>query len=439
MAVISGNGAVIGTDAADQITGGNGDDTLIGGAGADVLNGGPGVDFAEYSTSPSGIEASIAAGVVGNDGTGSSDTLTGIEGIVGSLNNDRLVGSASPDVLVGLEGADTIDGGAGDDLLRGGGGADQIAGGDGIDTAFYSGGLRSYSLAVSGTGLTVVDNRTAGAVDGTDAVTGVEILSFADGRLVFDANDPAARVARLYEAALDRLPDQAGLNFWIGAVQGGQPLSALASGFLASNEFQSRFGGAATPNAAFVDQLYQNVLGRAGEAAGRDFWLNTLNSGAATRADVLVAFSESAENKAGTAALVQNGIWDRSEAAAGVARLYDTVFGRAPDLAGLTFWKEAIEAGAATLAQTAVAFTGSAEFRSQYDALGNREFANALYVNTLDRPADQAGLDYWTGVLNSGVGRADVALAFSESAEHVALTAADIQSENPARFGILFA
>ena len=437
MAVISGNGAIFGTEAADQITGGDGNDTLIGGAGADVLNGGAGVDFAEYPNSPSGIEASIAAGTVGNDGTGSSDTLIGIEGIVGSLNNDRLTGSALADVLVGLEGADTLDGGAGDDLLRGGGGADQIAGGDGIDTAFYGGGLRSYALTVTGAGFTVVDNRSTGDADGTDSGVGVEIFSFADGRLVFDANDPAARVARLYDAALDRLPDQAGLNAWTGAVQGGQPLSGLASGFLASDEFRARFGDIGD-NGAYVDRLYQNVLGRAGDAAGREAWTAALNAGT-SRADVLVAFSESAESKAGTSALVQNGIWDRSEAAAQVARLYDTVFGRLPDAPGLVAWKTAIEGGQVTLVQVADAFTSSGEFRAQYGNLNNRDFANALYVNTLDRAADQAGLDYWTGVLNSGLSRAEVVLAFSESREHVALTAANIQSENPSEFGILFA
>ena len=85
------------------------------------------------------------------------------------------------------------------------------------------------------------------------------------------------------------------------------------------------------------------------------------------------------------------------------------------------------------------AFTDSAEFKGQYGALGNRDFANALYVNTLDRAADQAGLDHWTNVLNSGVSRAEVVLAFSESQEHVALTAANIQSENPGQYGILFA
>jgi hypothetical protein len=267
---------------------------------------------------------------------------------------------------------------------------------------------------------------------------GVEEVRFADGRLVFDANDPAAQVTRLYEAALDRLPDQGGFNFWVGAVQHGHALSELAQGFIASGEFQARFGDAASSNGAFVDQLYLNVLGRAGEAGGRDFWVGSLDGGA-SRADVLAAFSESAENKAGTAALVRNGIWDRSEAAAEVARLYDTVLGRAPDVAGLSFWKGGLEAGTASLQGMADAFTGSAEFRAKYGALDNRGFADALYVNTLDRPADRAGLDYWTGQLDAGVARAAVVLAFSESREHIALTEANVQSEDLGKFGILFA
>jgi uncharacterized protein DUF4214/Calx-beta domain-containing protein len=269
-----------------------------------------------------------------------------------------------------------------------------------------------------------------------DVVRGVEEVRFADGRLVFDAEDPAARVVRLYGAARDRLPDQGGLNFWIDALQNGQPLSGLASGFLGSGEFASRFG-IVSNSGAFVDRLYQNVLGRAGEADGREFWVNSLHAGA-SRADVLVAFSESGENKAGTAALVRAGIWDRSEEAAEVARLYDTVFGRKPDAQGLAFWKGALENGGAALAQMADAFTGSAEFRAQYGGLGNREFADAMYRNTLDRLADQAGLDFWMGQLDAGAARSTVVLAFSESREHVALTAGDIQSENPGQYGILF-
>ena len=546
MAAISGNGRLLGTEAADEITGGNGSDTLLGGAGNDTLNGGLDADFAEYSSSPAPIEALLPSGIVSQDGTGSTDTLVAIEGIIGSLNSDVIIGSGEANVLLGLLGADTINGGGGDDILRGNEGDDQITGGAGIDTAFYGGDRADYSVSAASGGFVVRDGRAGAGNDGADSVVEVEYFSFngvllaaeevlnpaanrptagddslfggaradridalagddtvgagggddtliggagndvldggagfdtalfgdagfrganprqsggglvvataagtdtlaaveearfADGRLVLNAADPAARVVRLYEAALDRLPDQGGLNFWIAAVQNGEPLSSLASGFLSSPEFRARFGDFAD-NGAFVDRLYQNVLGRAGEPDGRAFWVGTLNGGPANRAEVLAAFSESPENQAGTAGLVQNGIWDRNEAAAQVARLYDTVFGRLPDLPGLVGWRDALETGRATPAQVADAFAGSAEFQTRYGALDNRGFANALYVNTLDRPADQAGLDFWTAALDAGTARSAVVLAFSESAEHINLTASNIQSENPNEFGILFA
>ncbi|GAA0603422.1 hypothetical protein GCM10009416_46330 [Craurococcus roseus] len=294
-------------------------------------------------------------------------------------------------------------------------------------------GFRGAQVAVQADGSVLITK-------GADAMLlqGVEEVRFLDGRLAFAPYDPAAKVARLYEAALDRLPDQSGLNFWAAAVQNGEPLSTLASGFLSSPEFQARFGGATAGNGAFVDQLYLNVLGRAGEAEGRAFWVGALESGTGTRADVLAAFAESPENQAGTAALVQNGIWDRNEAAAQVARMYDTVLGRAPDAAGLGFWKNGMESGEASLNGMADSFTGSAEFQAKYGALDNRGFANALYVNTLDRPADQAGLDFWTAALNNGEPRSSVVLAFSESPEHVALTAPTIGGEARTEYGIVF-
>ena len=328
-----------------------------------------------------------------------------------------------------------VRGTAGNDILRGTAGNDSLDGGAGYDTAAMG------NVGFRGAGTTWANgNLTVTSSAGTDTLANVEVVTFADGRLVMDENDPAARVVRLYEAALNRLPDQGGLNYWIDALQDGLSINVLARAFVESAEFQSRFGGATASNGAFVDQLYLNVLDRAGDAGGRAYWVDMMDKGVLSRAEVLVAgFSDGPENKEKTKALVQDGIWDRSETAAEVARLYDTVFGRAPDVGGLSFWKDALDGGRATLAQAADAFTQSAEFRGQYGNLGNRDFANALYVNTLDRPADGGGLDYWTGVLNSGVSRAEVVLAFSEGAEHVALTASRIQSESPAEYGILFA
>ncbi len=440
---------LFGLDGADTIQGLGGDDALNGNGGNDQIIGGAGSDTVVASGERADYTVTAIEGgfiITDNRGPDGSDTVTGIEffsfddGVLpaaGLLNrptngDDLLTGTDGNDRIDALAGNDTVNGGAGADTLIGNLGDDVLDGGVGYDVAAMGNvGFRGVVTSASGGNLRLT------SAAGTDTLTNIEVVTLADGRLVLDIDDPAARVVRLYEAALDRLPDQGGLNFWTGAVQNGQPLADLAAAFINSAEFRTRFGDVAD-NGAFVDQLYLNVLNRPGEAEGRQFWVNSLNNGT-SRADVLVAFSEGAENKAGTAALVQNGIWDRSEAAAGVARLYDTAFGRLPDAPGLVSWKSAIESGGATLAQVAEGFAAGAEFRAQYGSLNNRQFADALYVNSLDRPGDRAGLDYWTGQLDAGVARSAVVLAFSESQEHIDLTAVNIQSENPREFGILFA
>lgn len=121
-----------GGNGADTVMGGSGDDTLIGGAGADSLVGGAGLDIASYLDSATGVTIDLSSGsAAGGDAQG--DTLTGIEGIVGSNGADSLTGSTANDVFWGNAGADTISGGAGADYLQGDGGADLLSGGDGND------------------------------------------------------------------------------------------------------------------------------------------------------------------------------------------------------------------------------------------------------------------------------------------------------------------
>ena len=107
---------------------------------------------------------------------------------------------------------------------------------------------------------------------------------------------PAAQVTRLYDTALDRGPDEAGLTFWTNAVRAGTGLDAVADLFIRSPEFQDRYGD--LDSGAFVAQLYRNVLNREGDADGLGFWTDALASGRADRSDVVVAFSESAEHVA---------------------------------------------------------------------------------------------------------------------------------------------
>jgi hypothetical protein len=82
-------------------------------------------------------------------------------------------------------------------------------------------------------------------------------------------------VIREYQAAFGRVPDQAGVEFWVDAIAAGQQsLSTLATTFASSAEFQARFGATATTPAstALVTALYTNVYGRAPDAAGLAYW-----------------------------------------------------------------------------------------------------------------------------------------------------------------------
>jgi Domain of unknown function (DUF4214) len=68
--------------------------------------------------------------------------------------------------------------------------------------------------------------------------------------------------------------------------------------FIGSAEFQQKYGSLSVSD--FVSQLYQNVLLRAGDPAGRQFWTGQLQQGA-SQASVLVGFSDGLENRVQTA------------------------------------------------------------------------------------------------------------------------------------------
>jgi len=80
----------------------------------------------------------------------------------------------------------------------------------------------------------------------------------------------------------------------------------VAQGFIDSGEFQSRYG--ALDNAQFITQLYANILDRAPDQAGYDWFLANLNSGASSRAEALRVFAESPENYDATIGLIGNGL-----------------------------------------------------------------------------------------------------------------------------------
>ena len=119
---------------------------------------------------------------------------------------------------------------------------------------------------------------------GFDAVTG------------FSDNVPlASRVARLYIAAFERFGEYEGLKYWFDSAAQ-TDIVVIANNFVNSQEFADTYG--VLSNAEYIDELYDNVLGRAGESGGRNFWTSQLDANFLSRAEVLVGFSDSSENQA---------------------------------------------------------------------------------------------------------------------------------------------
>ncbi len=328
-------------------------------------------------------------------------------------STNQIAGTDGSDVIIGTDQSDSISLLAGNDVAVPKLGDDFVEGGAGYDTVILSGVRKGFAFS-GGPG----PRATVNGPEGSDTFNNVERFKFVDGELFTNADSTAGQVYRVYGATLDREPDAAGLRFWNDRLEAGAPLQQMVDGFTASPEFVAKYGGA-TSNAAFVDLLYLNVLGRPGEAAGARGWVDALETGGATRAQVVLGFSESPENIGKSQAAIEAGLWVGDTQAAVAARVYHSTLDRAPDLGGLAFWTGFLHAGNPASAMVD-GFTDSPEFRAKYGPLDNAAFVDLLYVNVLDRPADPAGKAGWVGALNSGAAvRADVVLGFSESQEHV--------------------
>jgi len=101
------------------------------------------------------------------------DLYTGVDnlGIAFSAIIENAYGGAGNDIITGNDA---------DNILRGNGGDDTIDGGAGTDVAVFSRDFSNYTVTESGGTVTVAHN--GGGADGTDTLTNIEFIDFADKR-----------------------------------------------------------------------------------------------------------------------------------------------------------------------------------------------------------------------------------------------------------------
>jgi len=225
-------------------------------------------------------------GVIPITGTSASNILRGTDGA------DFIDGVGNGNVIDGFGGDDTLIGGPGNDILQGHSGNDVISGGSGIDYFWVSGDRSSYSVTIGQECVELEDRRgemdgtdtllSVEFIDFFDQTWNLEIFSN-----VASLSEQAFRsFIEVYIAYFDRAPDAEGLFFYGTAFANGTSLEDSAATFLNSTEYQATYPPGLN-NQEFAEAVYNNVLGRIPDQLGLDFWVGVLDSGARSR-DVFI-------------------------------------------------------------------------------------------------------------------------------------------------------
>jgi hypothetical protein len=157
--------------------------------------------------------------------------------------------------------------------------------------------------------------------------------------------------ARLYLAYYLREPDEPGLQFWVGEKRKGLSLVDLSNRFATAPEFVSRYGN--VTNRQFIELVYSNVLGRAGEAAGVNFWTAELDKGV-SRGEMMVQFSESPEFKAKSGGFIK------------LNTLVPLMMRRSVQKTEVDFWVPRLNSGQSTTTDLAEAIIKSQEYANRF-------------------------------------------------------------------------
>ena len=310
------------------VLGGTGNDTLTGGAGNDTFDGGAGLDTALFSGSKAGYALTrTSSGMTAASAADGTDALINIERL--QFTDKTLAfdldGNAGQAYRLYQAAFDRVpdQGGLGywiNEIDRGTG-LSQAATGF-INSAEFK-ALYGNNPSNSEFVTLIYDNVLHRAPDAGGYSYWMDQLSrgmtrenvligFSESTenkvalMAFDMDGNMGKDYRLYQAAFDRKPDVSGLDYWYQQMNSGVTLEQVASGFINSAEFKALYGNNPS-NAELVTLLYDNVLHRAPDTGGFNYWMNELDHGT-SREQVLIGFSESIENQLSLVGIVQTGI-----------------------------------------------------------------------------------------------------------------------------------
>lgn len=270
-------------------------------------------------------------------------------------------------------------------------------------------------------------------------------------------------VEHLFVSLLGRPGDRDGVQFWTGILdQGRANVSAVTDAIVQSSEFQKHVAGKSS--AGIVDLLYKNMFGHAASQAAAATWASQLDKGvgigqvvgeiakAAQGSDLIALEAKTAAATAFTQALltpdqisgygapraldyavayldyvhdagtltVATRPYALKEAVDSVVKgvdwqvpdnieqqmqeLYVAYFSRPADPAGLAYWSSMLDGDANNpqLALIAAQFGQSSEYRNLYSQATSQLKVGAIYQHLFGRDAESAGLAFWSTLLDAG-------------------------------------
>lgn len=227
-----------------------------------------------------------------------------------------------------------------------------------------------------------------------------------------------AFIERLYEIALGRDSEEAGKKYWMDEIQSGRKNGAdCARFFLTGEEFVNR----KLSDEQLVDTLYLTFFDRDGEENGKQYWLGRLKAGASHN-EIIDGFIDSTEwcNVCARYAVKSGAPTAKAEipsapASNFVAALYLNCLNREAEEEGLYFWGLALTNLEQTGCSTAKHFFTSEEFRNLN--LTDDDYVTRLYKTFMGREPEASEVAYWTGEIGKGAQTRDSVIAFFGQSE----------------------
>ena len=212
------------------------------------------------------------------------------------------------------------------------------------------------------------------------------------------SSDPnGAFINGVFQSVLGRAADSVSLAYWKGKLANGASHADVARGVWDSTEHRSNE----------IEQYYHTFLGRGSDAVGKAFWLQTFQN--------TKTFDTLANEKLITEAFLTSDEYSKrlhATDAAFVTALYQDLTARAPDSAGLAAWEKSLSNGATRL-QVITSFLNNPETVNQ--------LIDGFYADFLHRSVDSAGQQKWDQSLQSNSASIeDVAVSIMGANEYFA-------------------